>query len=498
MDAAILSKLREWQREPAEHLLRVLQAHGSAVDCSDTGVGKTYVAVAVACALNLPTLVVVPKISVTAWNRVAEYFGDSFSVINYERLRTGNTRFGVWENQDSQKLGRQVFFVCQCCQQRVDVGSPGRCYAHPLGIHCIAEKKAPRRLGKFNFSPEVKAVIFDEIHRCNALDSLNAEMLLATKRQRIKTLGLSATLACDPTKMRAIGYSLDLHGDRAGKPNFYQWAARHGCRRIPPMPGIRWAIGAEQQKQSMAAIRSSIIPARGVRLTTAEIPGFPECSITAELYDIDDPETVERLYSEMAGALAVLETKVVADVDAEHPLTQVLRARQRIELLKVPIAVELATDALEKGLSVGIFVNFSQTIDELATRLGCNDIIDGRPANVRRRQQIIDAQQRDEIRLVLLNSDAGGISVTLSDMRGQFPRLGLVFPGFSATTFRQLCGRFPRDGAKSKSYYRVLLAAGVKSEAQIYRNLRGKLDNLSALNDADFAPDNLPLTKMVY
>lgn len=278
--------------------------------------------------------------------------------------------------------------------------------------------------------------------------------------------------------------------------NFYAWAAQHGCRKIPPMPGIRWAIGAEKQKQIMSAIRAQIIPARGVRLTTAEIPGFPTRTITAELYDIDAPETIDRLYSDMADALRLLEAKVVTDVDADHPLTRTLRAHQRIELLKVPVAVELATDALEKGLSVGIFVNFSQTIDELAARLKCKDIIDGRPANVRRRQEVIDAQQRDEIRLVLLNSAAGGISVSLQDVRGVFPRVGFVFPGFSATVFQQLCGRFQRDGGKSPCFYRVILAAGSESEKQIYRNLKGKLDNLSALNDSDFAPDNLPLTRM--
>lgn len=501
MDAAILSKLREWQRAPAEHLLSILQVFDSVVDCSDTGTGKTYTAVAVACALRLPTLVVVPKISITAWHRVAAEFGEKFSVIGYEKLRTGTTDFGRWENQDRIGDGRQIFHVCQCCQQRVDIENPASCYAHPLGIHCLVTKKSEIRYGNFGFHSGVRAVIFDEAHRCGGMDSLNAEMMIAAKRQRIKTLSLSATLATDPMKLRALGYSLDLHGDRAasqGKPNFYQWAARHGCRRIPPMPGIRWAIGEAEQRQRMAAIRSQIIPARGVRLTTNEIPGFPECSVTAELYDIDKPETMERLYAEMAEALERLAHTTASDKAPDHPLTQMLRARQKIEILKVPVAVELATDALENGLSVGIFVNFSATIDELSARLGCKDIIDGRPENARRRQAVIDAQQRDEIRLVLLNSDAGGISVSLQDLRGEFPRLGLVFPGFSATTFRQLCGRFPRDGAKSKSYYRVILAAGCKSETQIHRNLRGKLDNLSALNDADFAPDNLPLTKMVY
>ena len=333
------------------------------------------------------------------------------------------------------------------------------------------------------------------------MDSLNAEMMVATKRQRIKMLALSATLATDPLKLRALGYSLDFHGDkhfvalREGIriPNFYSWAGLHGCRKIPPLPGIRWAVGAEKQKEIMAGIRAQIIPARGVRVATGEIPGFPERQITAELYDLEQNGKIDELYREMATALDALNVKAAGDKAPDHPLTIFLRAHQRIELLKVPIAVELAQDAFEKGLSVGIFVNFSQTIDELSRRLGCPDIIDGR--EVASRQSVIDRFQSDEARLVLVNSEAGGICVNLQDVRGVFPRMGFIFPGFKATTFQQVCGRFHRDGGLSKCFYRVILAANT-IERDIYRNLRGKLDNLSALNDADLRPDNLPLMKL--
>lgn len=495
--------LRDWQIEPANRLTSILQSHDSAVDCSDTGTGKTFVAVAVMSALKLPTLVVVPKISITSWGRVAEMFGEQFSIINYEQLRTGNTDFGQWENQAGVNAGRQSYHLCQCCQQRVDIRNPSQCYAHPLGIHCVEEKKKSIRYGRFEFHPAVKAVVFDEVHRCGGMDSLNAEMLIATKRQRIKTLGLSATLACDPMKLRALGYSLDLHNDkfddpwrRGAKtlvPNFHRWAAQHGCRKIPPLPGIRWAVSAERQKTIMAGIRAQIIPERGVRVTTAEIPGFPERQITAELYDLEQNGQIDKLYREMEGALNALDVKAAGDKAPDHPLTIFLRAHQRVELLKVPVAVELTQDALEKGLSVGIFVNFSQTIDELSRRLGCSDIIDGR--DLCDRQGVIDRYERDEARLVLVNSEAGGICVSLQDVRGVFPRMGFVFPGFKATTILQVFGRFHRDGGKSKCFYRVILAANTV-ERDIYRNLKGKLDNLSALNDSDLRPDNLPLVKM--
>ena len=211
MNESILAKLRPWQREPAEHLFRVLQQYDSAVDCSDTGVGKTYVAVAVASAMKLPTLVVVPKISVTNWHRVAEYFNDKFSVIGYEKLRTGTTDFGSWENQRLLVGGRPAFHICQCCQQRVDIASPGPCYTHAFGIHCIEEKKAKIKYGRFSFPPEVKFIVWDEAHRLGGMNSRNADMSIAATRQKIKQLFLSATLATDPMKFRALGYALGLH-----------------------------------------------------------------------------------------------------------------------------------------------------------------------------------------------------------------------------------------------------------------------------------------------
>src|SRR5690349_4187138 len=98
MPSLQLDKLRPHQHGPAKRLLDILTNYPSAVDFSDTGTGKTYVAAAVANALKLPTLVVVPKVAITAWERAAAHFDDSFSVINYEMLRTGRTPYGKWDN----------------------------------------------------------------------------------------------------------------------------------------------------------------------------------------------------------------------------------------------------------------------------------------------------------------------------------------------------------------------------------------------------------------
>lgn len=477
--------------------------------------GKTYVALAVAFSLRLPTLVVCPKISISMWHRVAEQFGDSVSVTNYEKLRTGKTPFGVWENQDKLAgSSDRRFFVCEYCQQKVELQNITPCYCHQEGIHCLNTKNKPRNFGTFKFSDAIRFLIFDEVHRCSALNSLNADMLIAAKRQGIKTLSLSATAACGPLQMRALGYLLDLHGDKTERVEllspknsavfdfdywinhphrkiltFYSWAMKRGVKKHPTFRGLHWPLGAEKQKEVLAEIRSQIIPSRGVRVTADEIPGFPECDITAELYDIDAPGKLDGLYQEMETSLCALAEKSIGDAE-DFPLTRILRTRQKIELLKVPVAVELTNDYLAKGYSVVLFVNFQQTIEELVERLSC-PFIDGRVTGGER-EAILENFQDNLCRELVVNCDAGGISISLHDLDGNFPRVGIVFPNFSAVSMRQVFGRLRREGGKSKSFYRVLLAAGTVEESSIYPKLRNKLNNLDALNNSDLCPNNLP------
>jgi SNF2 family DNA or RNA helicase len=268
------------------------------------------------------------------------------------------------------------------------------------------------------------------------------------------------------------------------KPSFYQWLAKHGCGQVPPLPGLRWRVGAEKQMQIMAGIRSQIIPARGVRVTTDSIPGFPERSIEPGIYDLDEGGQIDKLYAEMSGLLETLNRKMAEDKSSGHPLTALLRARQKVEILKIPIVQELVEDYLEKGISVAVFVNFKQTMDELRQRFKTECFIDGSSEGCLNRQLSIDEFQANRSKLILVNSEAGGISVSLHDMHGGHPRVGLVMPMFSAVTFRQVMGRLHREGARSPAQYIIIFAAKTVEE-QIARVLRQKLVNLDSLLDGD-------------
>lgn len=479
----MVDRLRPHQRPALARLLIILARDGAALDCSDTGTGKTYVAAAVCAVRRQPTLIVVPKIAVTSWRRALDYMGTSASVIGYEALRTGTRDFGTWEHQPPRGK-RETVWRCQSCQLEVDLAHPQPCYVHPRGIHCIEPRKRPLRLGNWIWHPAVKQIIFDEVHRCNALDSLNAELLIAARRQGIPTLGLSATPGTSPLHFRALGYWLGLH-DLKGFPT---WARRMGCRPDPRFHGWKWYASGHAAACIMADLHREL-DARGVRLRTAEIPGFPARQVCAELVDLDQGGRIDRLYSAMESALAELRRVKAEDKAPDHPLTRILRARQEIELLKVPVVVELAGDYLAKGVSVAVFLNFAQSMTELRSRLKCDCVIHGEQLAAER-QRCIDDFQTNRSKLILVNNKAGGMAVSLHDEHGGHPRVGLVLPTWSATDMKQVFGRLPREGGKSSALYRVLFAAGTV-EGQIHRALSAKLNHLDTLVDGDLLPDNL-------
>jgi hypothetical protein len=485
-----LPKLRPHQIEPAQRLYERLVAGQNAVDGSDAGIGKTYVATAVALALNRPTLAVVPDIAQSSWRRAAEHLGGSLSVISYDQLRTGRTPFGTWDNTPPKGFRNEVYFKCQSCQREVSMENFFPCYCHPAGFHCLEAKKKAWRYGNFNYADQIQLLIFDEAHRCSAIDSLNAGMLMAARRQGIPTLCLSATLADGPLKLNALGYVLGLHNGK----NFYNWTRRYGCGKIPGLKGWHWLPGKVGQKDMMKRLHGEIFPARGVRVKRSEVPGFPTVTVTAELYDLEESGKIEALYEEMREPLERLKARSDRDIDGEMEVTKLLRIRQKLELLKVPLAIQLAQDSVEKGNSVGLFINFKETMAELRRRLRCDCFIDGSPEGMRFRDKNIEAFQANKERIILVNSEAGGIAVSLHDLHGGHPREGFVMPVYSAVTFTQLIGRFPRDGGKSHSSYKVLLAARTPEE-KIFQNLSNKLQNLEALlegavqlTDADFIP----------
>jgi len=448
------ANLLPYQIPATAGLLAALRRYGAALDASETGVGKTYAAMAVARELGVAPLVVCPKAVLSSWARVAEFLGGRCYPIGYEKLKTGKTEFGRWETVRVVK------------KLRLREGS------------YQAEDKVIRR---WVFDSEVPLIIFDEAHRCKgtALSHTdNSRLMVAAARQGIPTLALSATIAENPTQMRALGLLLKLHDGKA----FNRFCKMFGCSGGDG-PGKVVFVN----KGALKRLHGHLFPDRGVRVTRDALgSAFPDCQTTAELYDLPKAGELDALYEDMHEALGRLQDKMQEDADLEHPLTKLLRARQKVELLKVPLFESLFVDAIENGLRPVIFVNFNETIDALIERLGKNhtlSIIRGNQSQSDRDREI-DAFQNNVSDGCLANGQAGGVGVSLHDVHGGHPRIAYVSPGWSSMQLVQTLGRVWRQGAKTKAIQRLVLIS--KSvEQKIHSKLKDKLANLSLINDGD-------------
>jgi superfamily II DNA or RNA helicase len=166
-----------------------------------------------------------------------------------------------------------------------------------------------------------------------------------------------------------------------------------------------------------------------------------------------------------------------------NAMTIILRARQQAELIKTPLFVEMAEDAVQDGMSVAVFVNFTETVRALSKRLNTNCVVWGENKGNERDNNISDFQS-DKKRIIILNSAAGGTGVSLHDLNGNFPRMAIISPHPSAVILKQCLGRVWRDGGKTKSLQRIVFCANTVEE-EVCQKLKIKLSNLDILNDGD-------------
>ncbi len=444
------SGLRPWQVDAVGKLCSAINHWGAAIDGSDTGTGKTYTACGVARELDLNICVVCPKAVIKTWNRVVKQhfkLGSKFiGVINYEKLTRGR--------KDS-----------------------------PIASYILhRHKKRPTFEWKI---PKKTLLIWDESHKLKNWKTKNSKTCQTAIKAGFPMLFCSATNATNPLEMRAVGLAIKLYDNAK---SYYAWAYENGVYKG------NWGLEFNDDPKILKHLHHQIFQQRGVRLRRDEIPNFPKCEVIAETYNMDDEDAlkINEVHAEMERELAILNKIEKGDqkrADQQNrelqKVTIQLRARQRIELIKVPLFVEMIEDALNDGFSVALFVNFTDTLTAVANRLNTTCIFDGKtPDKVRDRN--VELFQEDKERVILVNVQSGGAGLSLHDLNGKYPRMSIVSPTFNPVHMRQALGRIWRDDAKTKSIQRIVCVANTVEES-VCSNVQQKLDNLDTLNDGDLA-----------
>jgi hypothetical protein len=317
-------------------------------------------------------------------------------------------------------------------------------------------------------------VILDESHKAKGVVSSNSRMVAALTKTEARVHIASATLASTPAELNAVGQLLKLH---QGGHSFTQWCDSYGVSLT--------ASSALASQEAMLDIHQKILPEYGSRIRIPELGDkFPESQVVAEAYDAGkNTKFIKDVYDKMLEDVAAEESK---DSTSKFSIFKIiLKARMKAEILKAPLFYELAQDAKENGMSVALFLNFSGTIMKLLNLLDTESVIWGKQG-LRERQRVIDEFQADLNHEVVSNIKAGGVAVSLHDVRGERARTALISPTYSAQDLAQATFRVHRAGGKSKSIQRIVFAAGTIEEKVLMRS-QHKIKNINTLSDGDLA-----------
>jgi len=165
IDKNIIDKLMEHQILHLYDLITSLIDNNIAIDGSQTGSGKTYVAIAICKYFKLKPLVICSKNVISMWKDVCDIFEvDPLLIINYESIKKG---------------------------------------LHSNILDILSNKF------RWSLDKTKHIVIFDEVHHCKDPKSINAKLLLSVKGL-CKILMLSATLTDKPENFYVFGHMLSL------------------------------------------------------------------------------------------------------------------------------------------------------------------------------------------------------------------------------------------------------------------------------------------------
>lgn len=454
------SKLLPYQPIAVRHIVQSIIDNGAAIDSSDTGLGKTYVALASARELSLTPYIICKIAGMSSWVKVCKFMGIKPGMItNWEQIKTGKLKV----NGKSILTRKKSYYTSNLENMSKKFGGT---------VELIEYKN------RYEYEWHLPAggiLIFDEAHVASNMTSQNYALWNASKGRA--SISCSATFADRPSRLKGVFNLLRIkHEDE-----FDDWLLRRG-HFLNQHNVVESLTALDDMKQ----INKILYPKYGYRLSydDPDVKAFfPEVIIQTHIVSLGTKLTVQQNAEYEAMLKKVAEYKEAGK--QAQVLVADLRYRQSAELFKADTLVDMITEYMDAGLCPVVFVNFRETLAYLAKTLKTKSLIFGEQNRYKiDRDKVVDDFQTGKSRLILCMVEAGGQSLSLHDVNGTGRRISLICPTYNPITLKQICGRTRRAGSKSTPIIK-LVYAGDTIEEKVAERVNEKIDNIHALNDGD-------------
>lgn len=421
----IQNNLFDYQINHVQKLIHSINNNNISIDTSDTGCGKTYCSIALCSQLNLQPIILCPKSIINNWFYVCSIFKvKPLFICNYETIR--NCKY----------------------------------YKNNKRINCPYIKIDDNNNYQWNNISSNNIFIFDEAHFCKSKKTLNSKLLISTLPY--KKLLLSATLIDNMSSFEIFTYILG-------------W-----CSKLNKTKS--YLLAQTKNLKTFQYIRKKLYPEYASRISIKELGDkFPKNRIITDTYNCDKFNLINQEYQKIKQYYKLLDEKQTKN--KKNILVDISFSRQKIELYKIEVLVDLTNQYLNNNYNIVIFVNFNKTIEMLSKILKTKCIIYGKQTYQNRIKNINDFQNNKQ-NIIISNISAGGQSINLHDEYGLRPRVSLIVPSYSSTQLVQALGRIHRANSKSPATQRIIFCSDTIEE-HISDKLKNKINNLSQLNDND-------------
>jgi len=429
------NKLLDYQIPHLKSLIQIYNNHHRILDTSDTGTGKTYVAIALCLVLNLKPFIICPKSVLSNWKEVIEYFS------------TPDVDTNADTNSDNNTDNNHNIFTSY------ELTTYERIYSHKILTKSVPDTESDTAESNLEWDPNVDyskyLFIFDEVHKCKNSTTGNAALLLTLSNiDSSNILMLSATAVDKLKNFYIYGYVFGLYDSENGFNRFLT------------------------QYQNLNKISKLLYPKYAARMCRDQIQNiFLHNQIIMKPIMMENYEEISNMYEELRLTYN------------KKNLGFFQKLRQHIELLKVNTIINLTNQYINSGKSVCIFVNFTNTLKEIARLLDTKSIIYGQQSETERSKNI-NMFNSDQSRIIICNIASGGCGISLHDTNGNYPRISLISPSWSAQDIIQVLGRIHRAMAKSDAEQHILFCAQTFEE-KIGMILQQKINNIQMINQND-------------
>ncbi len=460
----VIDCLKEYQIQHVKNLLFVLQYGNACLDMSDTGTGKTFTTLVICRQLKLRPIIICPKNIISSWFEIADMLCvDLLGIANYELAKKG-----------------KYYTTLESFYDNAAIECP---YIKPVYEKIIGTEQTKLQYVNWNI-PNGTLIVFDEAHKAkNGIGT--------TKKTGISILMSSCKMFLDKTVAKYVIFlSASISDDIMCFDSIAYHLGFYEVYDFKYYTKFLETLGDDYHKQ----LNKILFPRYASRMRK-ESANFSKSNIMPVLVNVNQAlaNEIENEHKKMSEAIENLRNKTIP---GSIYFVIMLRARQKIELLKIPSYADKIKERLDAGDHVVVFLNFVESKLQLAQLLLDSgivtpadiDYIDGTNTAISR-NTICKKFQNDELKVLVCNSASGGTSLSLHDINGKYPRSSIISPTHSAILLLQMLGRIDREGAKTDTLQQIIYVRSEEDqfsvEQKICDNLRERIKNINSINDGD-------------